>query len=739
MFHDLSMSKSVKNKKHVSFALFVLFFFLMLIINVNAFPNNDAPVSVSGDTSSNLKIKKASERESNQWVMRLEAGSDMEQARRIAKENNFKLVRQVGRTNNFVVELEHHRVRRSARSADTPLADVVKKLEANVAAHPNVESFHREPLLKRSKRDFIEKFLDQKARELIDQPDSKMLQQQQQRDMNKNEDPYWSDMWYLNRHLSNSDLPDMNVTHVWAQGISGRGVSVTFLDDGLEWDHPDIQQNYDPRASYDINGNDADPMPRYEETNENKHGTRCAGEVAAVANNSVCSVGVAFNAGIGGIRMLDGDVTDSVEASSLSYNSDHIAIYSASWGPDDNGEVVDGPGPLARKAFADGVALGRAGLGSIFVWASGNGGRFNDSCACDGYANSIYTLSISSTSENSEKPWYLEECTSTLATTYSSGDERAGEHEIITTDIRHKCTIKHTGTSAAAPLAAGIIALALEANPKLTWRDIMFITVLSSRAQAIKSNNYIVNKRGFLVSPRYGFGLMNAGRMVELAKSWRNVPPMQSCQTLNSNFKVKTLQFTNSIEATLNTDACQNTVNEVNYIEQVEIVATVRAPVRGLLEIYLTSPMGTKSLILPKRSRDSSPDGFKRWTFMTVQLWGEFPKGDWILTVSSTDGSAVAVDDFSLIIHGTKTKPIDYENYIDSKYSKVNTDEMDQSITRLNNNTNSSITNFNRKDNITSTFNSSNQTIAITKNDNTNPSTNLAIFDLIKRIMNFQL
>ena len=64
---------------------------------------------------------------------------------------------------------------------------------------------------------------------------------------------------------------------------------------------------------------------------------------------------------------------------------------------------------------------------------------------------------------------------------------------------------------------------------------------------------------------------------------------------------------------------------------------------------------------------------------------------------------------------------------------------MDQSITRLNNNTNSSITNFNRKDNITSTFNSSNQTIAITKNDNTNPSTNLAIFDLIKRIMNFQL
>jgi len=156
-------------------------------------------------------------------------------------------------------------------------------------------------------------------------------------------------------------------------------------------------------------------------------------------------VGVAYHAGIGGIRMLDGDVTDSIEARSLIFNRDHIDVYSASWGPDDNGQVVDGPGPLARQAFAEGVLYGRKGLGSVFVWASGNGGRFNDSCACDGYANSIYTLSISSTSENSDKPWYLEECTSTLATTYSSGDPRQGEREISTTDIRHSCTQKHTG------------------------------------------------------------------------------------------------------------------------------------------------------------------------------------------------------------------------------------------------------------------------------------------------------
>jgi hypothetical protein len=106
---------------------------------------------------------------------------------------------------------------------------------------------------------------------------------------------------------------------------------------------------------------------------------------------------------------------------------------------------------------------GRNRKGSIFVWASGNGGSSHDSCNCDGYTNSIYTLSISSVSENNQEPWYLEECSSTLATTYSSGDTYK-EKQIVTTDLHNGCTQSHTGTSASAPLAAGICALALEAK-----------------------------------------------------------------------------------------------------------------------------------------------------------------------------------------------------------------------------------------------------------------------------------
>ncbi|KAI0989066.1 hypothetical protein GJ496_003756 [Pomphorhynchus laevis] len=128
--------------------------------------------------------------------------------------------------------------------------------------------------------------------------------------------------------------------------------------------------------------------------------------------------------------MLDGDISDRVEAASLSFRPDRIDIYSASWGPDDNGKVVDGPGRLAKKAFEEGATSGRNGKGSIFVWASGNGGREGDSCSCDGYINSIYTFAIGATTETGSKPWYQEECSGTLATTYSSGELLTGDKSI---------------------------------------------------------------------------------------------------------------------------------------------------------------------------------------------------------------------------------------------------------------------------------------------------------------------
>ena len=136
---------------------------------------------------------------------------------------------------------------------------------------------------------------------------------------------------------------------------------------------------------------------------------------------------------------------------------------------------------MASAAIQNGIRQGRQGLGTIYVWASGNGGLHGDNCNCDGYTTSIFTLSVSSVSELGRIPWYSEPCSSSLTTTYSSGSSNTlGERKVVTTDLHGRCTKSHTGTSASSPMAAGIVALALEANPELSWRDVQHIIVRTS-------------------------------------------------------------------------------------------------------------------------------------------------------------------------------------------------------------------------------------------------------------------
>ncbi|XP_026493492.2 furin-like protease 1 isoform X2 [Vanessa tameamea] len=465
-------------------------------------------------------------------------------------------------------------------------------------------------------------------------------------------DPKWPHMWYLNR----GGGLDMNVIPAWREGITGRGVVVTILDDGLETDHPDLIANYDHMASYDVNSHDPDPQPRYDMIDSNRHGTRCAGEVAATANNSLCAVGVAYEASVGGVRMLDGDVTDAVEARSLSLNPQHVDIYSASWGPDDDGKTVDGPGELATRAFIEGVTKGRNGKGSIFVWASGNGGREHDNCNCDGYTNSIWTLSISSATERGEVPWYSEMCSSTLAATYSSG--AINEKQVVTTDLHHSCTAGHTGTSASAPLAAGICALALQANRDLTWRDMQHIVVRTARPERLSiGGEWRVNGVGRNVSHSFGYGLLDAAGMVRLARSWKPVPAQRRCE-LAAPRPQRAVPPRSSITLQLDVGACPG----VNYLEHVQARVSLSAARRGDLRIALTSPAGTRVTLLAPRPHDSSRAGFNSWPFMSVHMWGESPLGVWQLEVSN-EGRYLAgpLTQWELIFYGTETPAQEYD------------------------------------------------------------------------------
>ncbi|KPP68561.1 Neuroendocrine convertase 2-like [Scleropages formosus] len=351
-------------------------------------------------------------------------------------------------------------------------------------------------------------------------------------DANMN-DPLFTKQWYLINTGQADGTPglDLNVAEAWELGFTGKGVTIAIMDDGIDYLHPDLASNYNAESSYDFSSNDPYPYPRYTDDWFNSHGTRCAGEVSAAANNNICGVGVAYKSKVAGIRMLDQPfMTDIIEASSISHMPQVIDIYSASWGPTDDGKTVDGPRELTLQAMADGVNKGRGGKGSIFVWASGDGGSYDD-CNCDGYASSMWTISINSAINDGRTALYDESCSSTLASTFSNGRKRNPEAGVATTDLYGNCTLRHSGTSAAAPEAAGVFALALEANPALTWRDMQHLTVLTSKRNQLHDevHQWRRNGVGLEFNHLFGYGVLDAGGMVKMAKEWKTVPERFHC------------------------------------------------------------------------------------------------------------------------------------------------------------------------------------------------------------------
>ncbi|CAH1239308.1 FURIN [Branchiostoma lanceolatum] len=104
-------------------------------------------------------------------------------------------------------------------------------------------------------------------------------------------DPDWPKQeWYMN-HCAGLD---MHVTGAWQRGYTGQGVNVAVVDDGLQTNHPDL--NYDATLSTDVVDGDRDPSHPAGSTG---HGTKVAGVATAVANNSLCGVGVAPGARVG--------------------------------------------------------------------------------------------------------------------------------------------------------------------------------------------------------------------------------------------------------------------------------------------------------------------------------------------------------------------------------------------------------------------------------------------------------
>ncbi|XP_068622871.1 neuroendocrine convertase 1-like [Battus philenor] len=591
----------------------------------------------------------------NEWTVEVDGGDQVAQLVALQLGYEFGGV-VLGFPNTYTFRAyEHNKQRRTPTEHTTMLNNDSRVrwaeqlfIKSRVKRYPFIDSDKELQRIKRVENDVPSLFDKKEKKEFI---------------TNENlfNDELWGYQWYLQDTRTDQELPrlDLNVLPVYEMGVNGHGVRVSVLDDGVEYNHTDLRENYDPEISWDCNDHDADPYPRNVENNRNSHGTRCAGEIAMTANNGKCGVGVAFGARVGGVRMLDGRITDRIEGEAIGYAWDKVDIYSASWGPNDDGRTVEGPGRLATEALKRGVTKGRDGKGSIYVWANGNGGGHNDNCNCDGYSSSIYTISIGSASQHGMFPWYGEICSSTLATAYSSGAYK--DQKIATTDTNDSCTLKHTGTSAAAPLAAGIIALVLQANPNLTWRDIQHLIVWTSEYSPLSHNpGWQINGAGLRFDIRFGFGLLNADVLVKTALNWTTVPKKTVCHIEALPLK---MQRSVSSQKAFDLDVYVRDC-DVNFIEHVELYVTAKYNRRGALQIYVVSPQGTKVQVLSARPRDTSTAGFVNWPFTSVATWGENPYGVWhvIIEDKSNEENYGEIESLKLVIHGTKDIPNHMKN-----------------------------------------------------------------------------
>lgn len=481
-------------------------------------------------------------------------------------------------------------------------------------------------------------------------------------------DPLYTDQWHLN---GNGGRDNINVEPAWNSGYNGSGVTIAIVDDGLQRVHPDFSNKYSAAASHDFRDNDDDPSPN---TAYDYHGTSVAG-VAAADDNSTCGTGVAYDATVSGLRQ-DASWIDIINNSQiLSWKVELNDVYNNSWGPTDSGTFLGGLSKAHLKSFQTGVTNGRDGKGSIYVWAGGNGGDWGDYSNADAWAGSRYTIAVAATNINGQRSVYSELGSNILVAAPSNDGYfdtfgyfvpyvGAG---ITTSDLLgnngynpganepadNDCTNSFGGTSSATPVVSGVVALMLEANPDLTWRDVQHILVNSADQNDASDSDWTTNGAGHHINHKYGFGRVNAGAAVAWAEVWSNVGD-EYVTGMKKPVKVNLPIPDDSIAPGIPGTSLVSTfkVEENVRMEHVEVKIDVDHSWRGDLGITLISPSGTRSDLLAFRPDDLNDD-IDSFVFTTVRNWDEESAGVWTLEVYDNWGGAQGIlKSWQLTIYG---------------------------------------------------------------------------------------
>ncbi len=484
-------------------------------------------------------------------------------------------------------------------------------------------------------------------------------------------DPLYKKQWHL--YQSNPSAGgDINVVPVWEQGIKGQGVVVAVVDDGLEINHEDLAANILPGKSMNylssIERAENDPTPLT--GSGDYHGTAVAGILGARDYNGVGGRGVAPRVSLVGYNMLQkSSVLNAAHA--MLNNKELVSVSNNSWSfaADDTGELV-ASNVLWRNAISAGVKSGNNGKGISYVFAAGNGGVNDvDNSNYDGYVNNRYVLAICSVGNYGKKAVYSEKGANLWLCAPSLGDAGVG---ITTTDLtsneglnpssdhgndysNKNYTGRFGGTSSSAPLVSGVIALMLEKNPELGWRDVRMILARS----AVKNDP---TDAGWMVSPgsypyninhKYGFGVVDAAAAVSMAEGWSLLPDEKVFETAPSELNQLIPDGTGQVIDNI-------TMSKDYTVEYVDVIVDIEHADIGDLTMTLTSPQGTKSILSETHDCQSEcgvavqcSSAFNRWSFGVARHLEESSLGEWQLSVvDEKSGTQGEIKYWQLKIYG---------------------------------------------------------------------------------------